>query len=82
MCLGLSIQYRNDINYVMFNLIQNKQPQLILQELDESSMPYTNAEDKSLFVRRWNPATYTLSHLQEITVTMKEGSKFESNTLR
>lgn len=44
------------------------QLQLILQDCDEQSLPYTNPDDKCVFVRRWNPSTYTLSPMQEIVV--------------
>lgn len=50
--------------------------QLILQDCDEASQPYTNPDDKCIFLRRWNPATYTLSPMQEIIIAY-EGKRLK-----
>lgn len=48
--------------------------QVILQELEETSQPYTDANDKCLFIRQWHPSTMTIGNFREITISGKSFS--------
>ncbi|KAJ6641819.1 Ubiquitin carboxyl-terminal hydrolase 47 [Pseudolycoriella hygida] len=43
--------------------------EVILQELEETSQPYTDANDKCIFIRQWHPSTMKIGGFQEITIS-------------